>query len=107
MPGVHEAWQPLHKCSVTQRMTRARTKFPRNGVQAGQQGWAAPPSRPLHPRPQPTLLSWISMRTWCCLPLPPCIRQEFWGRLGPKHREGEPLGPMRPTLALEERQGIS
>ena len=50
--------------------------------------------------PPLTLLSWISMRTWCCLPLPPCARQEFWGRLGPEEREGEPLGPARPALAL-------
>lgn len=57
--------------------------------------------------PQLTLLSWISMRTWCCLPLPPCVRQEFWGRLGPEQREGEPLGPMKLPLALEEGQGTS
>lgn len=52
------------------------------------------------PSPSLTLLSWISMRTWCCRPLPPCERQEFWGRLGPEQREGEPRGPVRPTLAL-------
>lgn len=55
--------------------------------------------------PQLTLLSWISMRTWCCLPLPPWVRQEFWGRLGPEQREGEPLGPMKLPLALERGTG--
>lgn len=40
------------------------------------------------------------MRAWCCRPIPPWVRQEFWGRLGPEEREGETLGPVKPTLAL-------
>lgn len=47
-----------------------------------------------------TLLSWISISTWCCRPLPPWVRQEFWGRLAPELREGEPRWPPRPALVL-------